>query len=107
MRRRGHNGFARGRAGRSARGASVDRTGAVGREKKRLGLGRRFLNSLRLTWQMSLLAESLVLLRTMAWLDEPQPDGLLSQLQPHQVESDLHLEKLATPENPQITHKSS
>lgn len=33
-------------------------------EKNQLGLGRMFLNSLRLTWQMSLLADSAVLLRT-------------------------------------------
>lgn len=69
-------------------------------EKNQLGLGRMFLNSLRLTWQMSLLADSAVLLRTMAWLAEPQPAGLLSQLQPHQMEFGLHLEKLATPEKP-------
>ena len=40
-------------------------------EKNQLGLGQMFFNSLRLTWQMSLWADSAVLLRTMAWLDTP------------------------------------
>ena len=40
-------------------------------EKNQLGLGQMFFNSLRLTWQMSLWADSAVLLRTMVWLDTP------------------------------------
>jgi len=60
-------------------------------EKNQLGLGRMFLNSLRLTWQMSLLADSAVLLRTMAWLDAPETDWLLSGLQPEQMELGLPL----------------
>jgi hypothetical protein len=40
-------------------------------EKHQLGLSQMFSNSLRLTWQMSLWADSAVLLRTMAWLDVP------------------------------------
>jgi len=64
-------------------------------EKNQLGLGRLFLNSLRLTWRMSLLADSAVLLRTMAWLDAPETGGLLSGLQPEQMEFGLPLEKTA------------
>ena len=55
-------------------------------EKNQLGLGRMFFNSLRLTWQMSLWADSAVLLRTMAWLDTPTETSLLTGLQPHQLE---------------------
>jgi hypothetical protein len=55
-------------------------------EKYELGLGAMFLNSLRLTWQMRLLADRAVLLRTKAWLAAPQTDGLLSGLQPEQME---------------------
>jgi hypothetical protein len=62
-------------------------------EKNQLGLGRMFLNSLRLTWQMSLLADSAVLLRTMAWLDLPPTDNLLRGLQPPQMELGMTLEK--------------
>lgn len=40
-------------------------------EKNQLGLRQMFFNSLRLTWPMSLWADSAVLLRTMAWLDLP------------------------------------
>jgi len=64
-------------------------------EKNQLGLARMFLNSLRRTWQMSLLADSAVLLRTMAWLEAPQTDWLLSGLSPEQRELDLALEKTA------------
>jgi hypothetical protein len=64
-------------------------------EKNQLGLSHLFLNSLRLTWQMSLLADSAVLLRTMAWLDAPQRDSLLGGLQPEQMEFGLALEKAA------------
>jgi hypothetical protein len=62
-------------------------------EKNQLGLGQLFLNSLRLTWQMSLLADSVVLLRTMAWLDLPPTDHLLRGLQPTQMELGMTLEK--------------
>lgn len=48
-----------------------------------------FFNSLRLTWQMSLWADSPVLLRTMAWLDTPTETSLLAQLQPQQLEFGL------------------
>jgi hypothetical protein len=62
-------------------------------EKNQLGLGQMFFNSLRLTWQMSLWADSAVLLRTMVWLDMPKEASLLTGLQPHQLEFGLALEK--------------
>jgi hypothetical protein len=62
-------------------------------EKNQLGLGQMFFNSLRLTWQMSLWADSAVLLRTMAWLDTPTPSSLLAALQPRQMELGLSAEK--------------
>lgn len=62
-------------------------------EKNQLGLGQMFFNSLRLTWQMSLWADSAVLLRTMAWLDTPAEAALLTGLQGHQLELGLPVEK--------------
>jgi len=62
-------------------------------EKIQLGLGRMFFNSLRLTWQMSLWADSAVLLRTMAWLDTPTDGSLLAGLQAQQLELGLPSEK--------------
>ena len=62
-------------------------------EKNQLGLGQMFFNSLRLTWQMSLWADSAVLLRTMAWLDTPTETALLAGLQPQQLEFGLASEK--------------
>ena len=64
-------------------------------EKNQLGLGRMFFNSLRLTWQMSLWADSAVWLRTMAWLDAPTETSLLAGLQPQQLEFGLASEKNA------------
>lgn len=58
-------------------------------EKNQLGLSQIFFNSLRLTWQMSLWADSAVLLRTMAWLDTPVASFLLAGLQPQQMELGL------------------
>ncbi len=58
-------------------------------EKNQLGLGQMFFNSLRLAWQMSLWADSAVLLRTMAWLDMPTEMHLLSTLNPRQLELGL------------------
>lgn len=58
-------------------------------EKNQLGLGQMFFNSLRLAWQMSLWADSAVLLRTMAWLDVPTDAHLLTALTPHQMELGL------------------
>jgi hypothetical protein len=62
-------------------------------EKNQLGLGQMFFNSLRLAWQMSLWADSAVLLRTMLWLDTPKEASLLAGLRPHQLEFGLALEK--------------
>ena len=62
-------------------------------EKNQLGLGQMFFNSLRLTWQMSLWADSAVLLRTMAWLDMPTEVVLLAGLQARQLELGLPAEK--------------
>lgn len=62
-------------------------------EKNQLGLGQMFFNSLRLTWQMSLWADSAVLLRTMAWLDLPQQTHPLAGLQPRQMDLGLAVEK--------------
>lgn len=62
-------------------------------EKNQLGLGQMFFNSLRLTWQMSLWADSAVLLRTMAWLDTPREASLLAGLQARQLELGLSAEK--------------
>jgi hypothetical protein len=62
-------------------------------EKNQLGLGQMFFNSLRLAWQMSLWADSAVLLRTMAWLNLPTQAHLLTSLTPRQMELGLHQEK--------------
>jgi hypothetical protein len=62
-------------------------------EKNQLGLGQMFFNSLRLAWQMSLWADSAVLLRTMAWLDVPTETHLLAPLMPRQLELGLSEEK--------------
>jgi hypothetical protein len=62
-------------------------------EKNQLGLGQLFFNSLRLTWQMSLWADSAVLLRTMAGLEMPGPTSLLTGLHPRQLELGLPAEK--------------
>ncbi len=62
-------------------------------EKNQLGLGQMFFNSLRLAWQMSLWADSAVLLRTMAWLDLPTEVQLLVALTPRQMELGLNEEK--------------
>ena len=56
-----------------------------------------FFNSLRLTWQMSLWADSAVLLRTMAWLDTPAEIHLLAPLIARQMELGLDDEKTSLP----------
>jgi len=58
-------------------------------EKNQLGLSQMFFNSLRLTWQMSLWADSAVLLRTMLWLDTPPESSLLAGLYARQLELGL------------------
>src|SRR5664279_5642926 len=59
-----------------------------------------FFNSLRLTWQMSLWVDSAVLLRTMAWLDTPPEDALLTGLLPRQLELDYPLKNEPQPNYP-------
>lgn len=52
-----------------------------------------FFNSLRLAWQMSLWADSAVLLRTMAWLEVPTETHLLAPLALRQMELGLSEQK--------------
>lgn len=59
-------------------------------EKNQLGLSQVFLNSLRLTWTMSLLADAVVLLRASALLRHPPTPRPLAELTPWQL--DLALE---------------
>lgn len=54
-------------------------------EKNRLGLKRVFLNSLRLTWTMVLLADAASLLRALALLSNPKPTAPLQDLLPRQL----------------------
>jgi hypothetical protein len=55
-------------------------------EKNQLGLGAMFLNSLRLTWTMGLLADTAVLLRGRAMLSRPpKPPSPLHALMPRQL----------------------
>jgi hypothetical protein len=58
-------------------------------EKNQLGLSQFFLNSLRLTWMMSLLADAAVLLRALALLRQPACPLPLGQLTPWQLSLDL------------------
>jgi hypothetical protein len=53
-------------------------------EKNQLGLKRMFQNSLHLCWTLCLLADSAVLLRSLAILAQPQSHDLLSELLPRQ-----------------------
>lgn len=66
-------------------------------EKNQLGLGQMFFNSLRLAWQMSLWADSAVLVRTMAWLDAPTETHLLAPLLARQIELGLDDGKTSLP----------
>jgi hypothetical protein len=54
-------------------------------EKNQLGLSQMFLNSLRLTWCVSLLADAVVLLRASALLAVPRRRELLEELLPQQT----------------------
>ena len=59
-------------------------------EKNQLGLSSMFFNSLRLTWMMSLLADTVVLLRAQALLGTPQAQRhLLEELLPKQMFLDI------------------
>ena len=55
-------------------------------EKNQLGLSQIFFNSLRLTWVIGLLADTVALLRALAFTREPSNDTLLRDLAPHQME---------------------
>lgn len=54
-------------------------------EKNSLGLNQMFLNSLRLTWTMSLLADAVGLLRALALMNSPLKNNLLQELIPTQM----------------------
>jgi hypothetical protein len=58
-------------------------------EKNQLGLSQVFLNSLRLTWVVCLLADTVALLRARALLTHPPTLDLLGQLMPEQMHMDL------------------
>ncbi len=58
-------------------------------EKHQLGLSRFFLNSLQITWVMSLLADLVVLLRAQALLCSPVPSLPLGDLTPEQLHLSL------------------
>ena len=65
-------------------------------EKNILGLNNLFLNSLRLTWTMSLLTDAVGLLRALALMNSPQKILLLLELRPAQMSwSGDNLEKPA------------
>lgn len=63
-------------------------------EKNLLGLSHMFLNSLRLTWCVSLLADAVVLLRALALLRAPRRRELLAELLPRQIELELGQEQV-------------
>ena len=54
-------------------------------EKNQLGLSRMFLNSLRFTWWMSLLADAICLLRARALLQSTPANDYLLELRPQQL----------------------
>lgn len=54
-------------------------------EKNQLGLTQIFFNSLRLTWVMCLLADTVALLRATAITTEPRRPNLLQNLMPRQL----------------------
>jgi hypothetical protein len=58
-------------------------------DKNQLGLNQLFLNSLRLTWIMCLLSDTIALLRANAFIVMPEPVGLLHELMPRQMHLDL------------------
>jgi hypothetical protein len=62
-------------------------------EKNQLGLGAMFLNSLRLTWTMSLLADTITLLRARAFLSQPPTAAPCYGLTPTQLSLELSIEK--------------
>src|SRR5436190_16111310 len=58
-------------------------------EKNQLGLSQFFLNSLRLTWQVCLLADTIALLRALAITTEPRSATLLDEIMPRQTHFDF------------------
>jgi hypothetical protein len=58
-------------------------------EKNLLGLNRQFLNSLRLTWYVSLLADAVILLRTLALLTKPDSGRPIASLVSSQTSLDF------------------
>lgn len=58
-------------------------------EKNQLGLNQMFLNSLRLTWTVCLLADTVALLRAHVLLLHPPNVALLQPLLPEQMQLDL------------------
>jgi len=54
-------------------------------EKNQLGLSQLFLNSLRLTWIMCLLADTVALLRATALTTQPSTPNLMENLAPRQL----------------------
>jgi hypothetical protein len=61
-------------------------------EKNQLGLNQLFLNSLRLCWIISLLADTVCLLRACAFLGQPLLRPLLFRLLPNQLPLELDLD---------------
>ena len=61
-------------------------------EKNQLGLGQIFLNGLRFTWAISLLADAAVLLRASALLRRPMLRPLLAELMPTQLSLEIEIE---------------
>jgi hypothetical protein len=55
-------------------------------EKNQLGLSQLFLNSLRLTWVVSLLADTVALLRAHVLTVEPDSPNLMGDLMPRQLQ---------------------
>jgi hypothetical protein len=62
-------------------------------EKNQLGLGQVFLNGLRFTWAMALLADAAVLLRARLLLGRPVSQPLLAGLMPQQLPLGLEVEE--------------
>jgi hypothetical protein len=58
-------------------------------EKNQLGLASMFLNSLRLTWILALLADMVMLLRAHALLREPEEPRLLAEMLPSQLNLEI------------------
>jgi hypothetical protein len=54
-------------------------------EKNQLGLNQFFLNSLRLTWIVCLLADTIALLRAKAMIMDPKNSDLLEPMRPEQM----------------------